>query len=87
MVVGPIIIRFISELLISSFSGIFGMVSSWFGGINLASLFLLYPMIFDNLPKILLGHFSSIHFQFLLTLMIYFSILLSVSSALSPDIF
>ena len=39
------------------------MVSSWLGGINLASLFLPYPMIFNNLPKILLGHFSSIHFR------------------------
>ena len=66
----------ISELLVSSFSGIFGMVSSWFGGINLASLFLPYLMIFDNLLKILLGHFSSIHFWFLLTLVNYFSILL-----------
>ena len=63
------------------------MVSSWFGGINLASLFLPYPMIFAKLLKILLGHISSIHFRFLLHLVNYLSILLSVSSALLPDIF
>ena len=51
------------------------------------SLFLPYLTIFDKLSEILLGHFSLIHFQFLLSLVNYFSILLSVSSALSPDIF
>ena len=66
---------------------IVGMVSSCFVGINLALVFLPYSITFDNLPKILLGHFSLIHFWFLLSLAIYFSILLSVSSALSPDIF
>ena len=39
----------VSELLVSNFSGIFGMVSGWFGGINLASLFMPYPLIFYNL--------------------------------------
>ena len=64
-----------------------GMVSSCFGGINLALVFLPYSITFYNLPKILLGHFSLIHFQFLLSLVNYFSILLSVSLALLPDIF
>ena len=63
------------------------MVSSCFGGINLALVFLPYSLTFDNLPKLLSGHFSLIHFWFLLTLAIYFLILLFVSSALSPDIF
>ena len=64
-----------------------GMVSSCFVGITLAFIFLPYSITFDDLPKILLGHFSLIHFRFLLSLVDYFSILLSVSSALSPDIF
>ena len=49
MVVGLIIPHSISELFVTNFSEIFGMVSSWFGGINLASLILPYPVIFDNL--------------------------------------
>ena len=69
------------------FSGIFGMVSSCFGGINLAITFLPYSITLYNLPKILLGHFSLIHFWLLLYLVNYFSILLSVSSALSLDMF
>ena len=64
-----------------------GMASSCFGGINLVFVFLPYLIIFDKLPKILLGHFSLIHFQFLLSLLNNFSILLSVSLALLPDIF
>ena len=64
-----------------------GMASSCFGGINLAFVSLPYSMTFDNLPKILLGHFLLIHFRFLLSLVNYFSILLSVSSALLSDIF
>ena len=51
------------EIFVYKFSEIFGMVSSWFGGINLASLILPYPAIFDKLPKILLDHFSLIHFS------------------------
>ena len=42
---------------------IVGMVSSCFGGINLALVFLSYSFTFDNLPKILSGHFSLIHFS------------------------
>ena len=62
-------------------------MSSCFGGINLALLFLPYSLTFSNLPKILLGHFSLIHFRYLLYLTYYFLILLSVSSALLLDIF
>ena len=47
-------------------------MSSCFGCINLAFIFLPYSMTFDNLPKLLLGHFSSIHFRFLLSLVNYF---------------
>ena len=64
-----------------------GMVSSCFGGINLALVFLSYSITFHNLPKILLGHFSLICFRFLLSFVNYFSILLFVSLALLPDIF
>ena len=35
-----------------------GMVSSCFGGINLALAFLPYSFTFGNLPKLLSGHFS-----------------------------
>ena len=63
------------------------MVSSCFGGINLAFAFLPYSATLDSLPKLFLGHFSLVHFQFLLFWVNYFSILLSVSSALLSDIF
>ena len=63
------------------------MVSRCFDCLNLALVFLPYSFTFDNLQKILLGHLSLIHFQFLLTLVNYFLILLFISSALSPDIF
>ena len=76
---GPIII------CISIF--ICGMVSSCFGGINLAFIFLPYSVTLDNLPKLFLGYFLLIYFQFLLSWENYFSILLFVSSALSLDIF
>ena len=66
---------------------IVGMVSSCFGDINLAFLFLPYFTIFGKLPKLFLGHITLIRFWFLLYWVNYFSILLSVSSALSPDIF
>ena len=62
-------------------------MSSCYGGINLAFVFLPYSATLDNLLKLFLGHFSLIHFQFLLSWVNYFSILLSVSSALLSDIF
>ena len=63
-----------------------GMVSSCFGGINLALVFCLTLQHLQFTENII-GSFSWIHFWFLLSLANYFSILLSVSSALSLDIF
>ena len=50
MVVGLIYSAFLFQnYFVTNFSEKFGMVSSWFGGINLASLILSYPAVFDNL--------------------------------------
>ena len=68
----------------------FGMVSSRLVGINLASLILPYLIIFDILLIYRKYYWVIFHrsiFGFYYMFHELFSILLSVSSALSPDIF
>ena len=84
MVVGPITI-WIEIFICFNLRWWYGVkLFCWYQlGFHIFALF----STFDNLLKILLGHFSLIHFRYLLYLMYYFLILLFISSALLLDIF